>query len=423
MLSSSSSSSSYRQRQHPQVLSIRRLAAGVNGIIFELQCPMILLLKVSLSKANPDGTQEMGDNLVYEWYAGYYGINHFCKNYLCFVDTKYLLEFDTPRDYHDFIHPRTANYTLLRIVNRMRHIHPDDLSIEYNPHMCMDPSRFALIQSFVPETVTLHQWTECIPPNPYNVAKVMDILFQLTLPLSALRYRFTHNDLHTSNILVRTFSNNNYINLRYRITETEFITVPTPRMVKIIDYGRCFFTATATDGKSSAEFWQHLEQNTTCPPRKRKSAGFHYWGPPTETDFEISQLEGNISRDLEYMKNIRTYAMDKGLSAHHPILSTPFQTLLDSLPPGTKYLPPVTTGECGYSICNIGDLYTNLLKYYDNYETVLQEAWATETATSVLLGTYHIDIFGETPMKFVQATHPTTRGGGQRRRRFTRKQK
>ena len=74
------------------------------------------------------------------------------------------------------------------------------------------------------------------------VITIITILFQVYFPLAQLKDNFTHYDLHTENVLLYIPNDKKYIEYHYYdISGGDITTFKSKYMVKIIDYGRCFF--------------------------------------------------------------------------------------------------------------------------------------------------------------------------------------
>ena len=68
------------------------------------------------------------------------------------------------------------------------------------------------------------------------------MLFQVYFPLYYLQEEFTHNDLHSNNILYYTPfpGSNRYVQLIYHMADGTTISFKSKYIMKIIDYGRSF---------------------------------------------------------------------------------------------------------------------------------------------------------------------------------------
>ena len=405
----------YSSHTHIQsAISAQRISKGANGLTILFHCPMPVLLKVAFTHGH-------GDNSVYEWYAGTYGINPWTKQFLCFVETIQLRLFTNSDDYTHIFAASTTDEELCHIFNRMQPIQFTHKQLSKFPHICTHNEYFAVLQAYVSNTIPVYKWLRRTPPAPNNVARLVDFLLQLTLPLAKQQVRFTHNDLHANNMLLRKLPDNNFIQIHFQY-KSFVVRIVTPYILKIIDYGRCFFDSTLQTEYSSTHFWKCISHNPGCQGNPRDS-GFTFWKQPSKRNTYTSQLHGNFSRDILIVTNIRDNAMDRALSIPHPILSTPFQTLLDSAPPDT-YLPARRSDTCGYPICNTIDLAANLIEFYRNYEDVLHHAWSEDTdAMTTLggecLGTYIMYMTEDQPMEFVPT--PIVEGGGRGRGRGKRR--
>ena len=70
--------------------------------------------------------------------------------------------------------------------------------------------------------------------------QILPVIFQIFATLYSMQNIFTHYDLHDENILLYEIGSNNYIEYSYNIGN-KIIQFKSPYIVKIIDYGRCYF--------------------------------------------------------------------------------------------------------------------------------------------------------------------------------------
>ena len=70
--------------------------------------------------------------------------------------------------------------------------------------------------------------------------QILPVIFQIFATLYSMQNIFTHYDLHDENILLYEIGSNTYIEYKYIIGD-KIIRFKSPYIVKIIDYGRCYF--------------------------------------------------------------------------------------------------------------------------------------------------------------------------------------
>jgi hypothetical protein len=86
-----------------------------------------------------------------------------------------------------------------------------------------------------------------------------NIMYQVYFVLQQLGEKFTHYDLHTSNVcLYKPYKGNKYIMMHYHLSNGRIISFKTEYISKIIDYGRCYFN----DGKTNTS---DLLRTKICP--------------------------------------------------------------------------------------------------------------------------------------------------------------
>jgi hypothetical protein len=70
---------------------------------------------------------------------------------------------------------------------------------------------------------------------------LLNVLYQIYMPLATLSETFTHYDLHIDNILIYELVPGKYIDYKYVLKDESIVEFKCKYIAKIIDYGRCFF--------------------------------------------------------------------------------------------------------------------------------------------------------------------------------------
>ena len=264
-----------------------------------------------------------GDNLMYEYLVGCF-INRYKKRVPCFVETYGLFA------YNDTVNPNKKivdnrflqnGLTLLDYAHQHEVTELDDL-LQSLKKSCVTPSKMAILIENVDHSISLEKFIHDKDPNLYQVDPdelniTYLLLFQLYYALSQMSNVFTHYDLHGKNILVYDVGNKGeWINMHYRLSDNTEVHFKTPYLIKIIDYGRCFFgerptSSRTTSRASSRAVFHKLCQMDECrkpaeDQLREKCVLYNYANYPfgydhentLETVAQITPLKRNKSYDL-----------------------------------------------------------------------------------------------------------------------------
>jgi len=249
------------------------------------------------------------DNLIYEYFVGHFYINHIKKKYPIFIET------------YGFIEDLKIENNLLITIDPKTH--KEHLELKWNPLIldslqdlkikninyreinnilsfaCNNPYKVGLLTEDLYNSKTLHSILE--DNLIFWKEDLINVLFQIYYCLTMIGNDFTHYDLHAENVLIYQVLNDMYIQYNYHFTETnKIVRFQSKYLVKIIDYGRCYFNS--SDVNSSEIYTmicnnQQCNFNTTCG----KTKGFKWLSDPNELKVENDYLNSsrkNISHDL-----------------------------------------------------------------------------------------------------------------------------
>jgi hypothetical protein len=93
------------------------------------------------------------------------------------------------------------------------------------------------------------------------------------MPLMCLQNEFTHYDLHSDNILIYEPVIGKYIQYHYFVDGNE-ISFKSKYIVKIIDYGRCYFHD--TDTNNSMNIHEKICNEKQCDPECGEDYGYQW---------------------------------------------------------------------------------------------------------------------------------------------------
>jgi hypothetical protein len=177
---------------------------------------------------------------------------------------------------------------------------------------CSFPLTTSLLIQHLKGAITLH---DKLTDIDFLQNDLFYVLFQVYFPLWSMRDSFTHYDLHTNNILLYEPVVGSYIQYCYTIDNGESIYFRSKYIVKIIDYGRCFFedNRNETFSGSSKKIYEAVCSTRSCYPRCGEEAGFEWlkYNKNKERDrYYISSQRRNASHDLRALYMISQMSYD-----------------------------------------------------------------------------------------------------------------
>ena len=248
------------------------------------------------------------DNLMYEYKVGQY-INTLTKKFPCFVETYGLFKYNDTIAYYFMQEEEThSSKTIASLKTKLNFIPNIDWSkaCENSQYLCL------LIQHFS-GVITLYDFVKLNEKNILKLSNViLNIFFQIYIPLALLEDTFTHYDLHTNNVLLYPTPNGKFIKFNYNIPanlvakyglSSNKIEFYSPFIVKIIDYGRCYFKTGAEDGKT---VYDQICATPKCNHPSFSSCGKKYgflWNAPLDPALNnrLSAYVNNNKYDLDLL--------------------------------------------------------------------------------------------------------------------------
>jgi hypothetical protein len=141
--------------------------------------------------------------------------------------------------------------------------------------------------------------------------EIVNILYQVYMPLATLANTFTHYDLHPSNVLLCEPVLGKYIDYKYILNDGTIVEFKSKYIVKIIDYGRSFFEDqfnTDISG-SSKKIYETILGIKKCTTKQNKEidhiSGFQNMEPDDGNFYYISSSTRNISHDLRLLFELK----------------------------------------------------------------------------------------------------------------------
>ena len=375
-----------------------------NGFVFEIDNEKNgnTAFTVLKSAQNPES-----DNLMYEYEVGQY-INKINKVYPCFLETYGLYKYRNENQWDKLSTSPEIND--LHVLQRALEPLP---TIDYKI-ACAESKYIAILIQHLPKPKTLYSLSK---NQEFIDNELMWTLFQLYVPLAKLMNNFTHYDLHLENILMYQPVKDKYIHYHYHFTaggqratratdvEPMIVSFKSSYMLKIIDYGRCYFNdeESRVDSKKIYKEICKVDECNPTPKSCGDTVGFEWLEDDTPDPLRkhfISSQHKNVSHDLLPLVRIKEASLEQDS------LGTLTPDLLD-LNSKVRYTGDYGTKEVeatGYphSVNNVQDAAFLITDYVKSpgYQARNNKIYRREEDK---LGDLHIYMYGEVPMKFIPA--------------------
>ena len=173
------------------------------------------------------------DNLYYEYLVGLF-INELNRYYPCFLETYAIYSYESIFYKKKFLEESALDkkdliYGLINISKQ-----PQSKLLELS---CKDQSNISILIQSISNPSSLESFET---DDDFIFYDLIYVIAQIYITLYLLRNVFCHNDLHLNNILIYDLEDE-YIEYIYHLEDGKVIRFKTSYIVKIIDYGRCYF--------------------------------------------------------------------------------------------------------------------------------------------------------------------------------------
>jgi hypothetical protein len=251
------------------------------------------------------------DNLYYEYLVGVNFINKVNLIYPCFLET-YDMFINSDQDIYKKM-KATGIITVDEIKSSLKLIPKRDQNIDYFGTSCKYSQNLCILIQHVPNAISLYQYVKNNRTQSFfNDVDIVQILFQVYCPLSQLKNQYTHYDLHTQNVLLYKLENDEYITMRYIYPDGNVIQFNTSVIVKIIDYGKSFFTSNKENPKN---IYESICQSNYCNESRElcgNLSGYDYL-QHSESNIDnhfMTPQFNNISHDLRLLNEMKLSGYD-----------------------------------------------------------------------------------------------------------------
>lgn len=255
----------------------------------------------------------VSDSLIYEYFVGQY-INTLTGRFPLFVKTYGLLKYNDETDYNLSKNRDNLDINLFKLLLKPV-LNIDDTITDFSYLCNADSSLHCLLIEHLKnpiyiETICRIGRKEYITPKEnYELNfELPNILYQIYFVLNSICDNFTHYDLHYNNVLLYKPKESGYLTYHYHTTGKSPIIFDSQYIVKIIDYGSCFYKY--NEERNSNLFYNRLCDAGVCGSRCGENYGFYYIGlPPVpgrdKNDYFINKRKRNASHDLRFAYTIR----------------------------------------------------------------------------------------------------------------------
>ena len=269
---------------------------------------------------------------------------------------------------------------------------------------CVKSEFNCILNEFIPMATTFEDY---LYDNLLNTSfwnfEFIQMIFQLYSVLSNISTVFTHYDLHLQNVLlyspVYPNSDNVCVELRYNLPNNEKIVIYTQYIVKIIDYGRCFFHE--NENMNTKKIYEMVCRARNCEPDCGTNSGYYVLnGAFNDESFIFPQVK-NESHDLRLIKNISTKIKKLENTCPEYLLQCLDKIKYDNFY-GTKEVESTKTGfSTNDAINNVHDAYHWFLHLVKQPE--FQNRNAEMARTHAKIGVLDIWLDGSMkPMKWIE---------------------
>lgn len=338
------------------------------------------LLKSSL---RPDS-----DNLAYEYLVGKY-LNEVSKRLPTFIETYGLFYYSSVKERNEMKQQSTLSKRLIPL---------DSTDIK---NACIKSGNLCILSQYLKNTKSFYQHSDSSYFRKHLSAHVF---YQVYFTLHQLRKDFTHYDLHLGNVMLYEPGDKKYIQYHYH-TLHRTVSFKSPYLVKLIDYGHCFF-------KDSSAYYDKVCQEARCNPLCGLHKGFSNFHPPMQGYLgrqgervfgHINALYKNESHDLRMMHLFYNHLIHNIQPKMEDALDTDYMHILEDtlyMKELSRHSGPGTIEDLGKSdkIHNVSDAYRRWEDYIIHPDRIRDNE--KDFVNHTCLGDLHI--YTDRDLEFIQ---------------------
>jgi hypothetical protein len=334
--------------------------------------------------------KQSSDSLVYEYLVGQY-INKLCNYFPCFLETYGLYHYKDDASWKQSQLIKTTGDSLRNSLIR-------ETAINYK-RACKNNKHSAILIQHMNNAKTLNTYINSRFIDTQFVDSDMPfVLFQIYYTLSELCDTFTHYDLHSENVLLYKLESSKCIKYHYQMPSGKVHSFKSEYVVKIIDYGRNFFSDPNSNNNSKI-IRSELCMTTECNPDCGKKVGFAWLrnsNTSSKDHYYIDSAVPNRSHDLRLLNGIRGACKNMKNCQY---FNNFFQNLVyDRMHYGTPELPD--DYEIGGKIQTVNDARMGLSDLISNRDVISKNNDKYDASKYTKIGDLYI--YGKNrPMEYV----------------------
>ena len=334
------------------------------------------------------------DNLLFEYIVGQY-INKKCLVFPCFIETYGWYQYKTDKDWSYMKKTQEVSAKELKDsleigeVSLKKYI---DSAEERDTNFCYEDKTKPKTEIKIKDCTELDyllkvacaksQYLSILIQNINNTKDMQDmitlpsedadfnfpskdllnVLYQIYMPLATLSETFTHYDLHSRNVLIYEPVSGKYIDYKYVLDDGSIVEFKCRYIAKIIDYGHSFFrddSNTEISGSSKSIYetiCKNIPECTTNYDRTRncgQDKGFSTFGNENfYSGYSIDSCVRNRTHDLLLLYRIKKELKRPSSSKTNPLL----QNIFDNLEYGNEVELEAEEAESGFPAYEFGSV-------------------------------------------------------------------
>ena len=390
-------------------------APSKNGFVNEIPYKKDIYTSYTILKSAINANS---DNLYYEGFVGIF-VNKLNIFFPCFIETYSVFMYEDKTLYDDLQNNRPI--TSLKGLKAITDINNYEsfLTNDNVNDSCVNSKYLSLLIQHLPRVKTIEDSaTASIHDTYYFTVEFVSYLYQVYSCLGVLSNVFTHYDLHSKNILIYNITNSKdkYIKMIYHYKDGKTVEFLTTDIIKIIDYGRCYFDDKG-ENVSSKDMLDIVLDFDEAPGCMGDGVSFGYQFlndefPDIGSNYYISSNKRNKSHDLRVVQNIyddlvpMKYKEVSNPESKYPIsqlLKNVFQNYEDYF--GTPEVIKKTANQ----IQNVEDMHLALKKLIKNDPSFKKEN-DKFYKDKIQMGEFHVWLNGDNikPVEYI-STNSTKR--------------
>jgi hypothetical protein len=323
------------------------------------------------------------DNLFYEYIVGHY-VNKLNKRFPCFLETYGYYTYKAEADW------QAMQRTVIKPAANLK----KGLTFHKNDNYALACSESKYLALLIQHLKGIRSIKAMMYDNAFLQNDLLQVLFQIYLPLHLCQDTFTHYDLHYENANLYQPTKNGYLHFHYHFNN-EVISFKSKYVAKIIDYGRSYFKDGPIESKN---IYNNVCKEKNCKPACGYDKGFSWLGNAklNRYNYWISSRKNNKSHDLRLLNELKiNYNLPQLKQVREPLF-----TLLSHLKYNVNYGTPEATPGFPYAIRTVEDAAKLLLAFITRPEEISNNDAAYAHKTK--FGDLHIYDDGK-PMLFIKS--------------------